>query len=685
MKIGAAVLVALLPLAAQADEGMWTYDNFPTAALKEKHGVTVDDAWLEHLRLSSVRLVEGCSGSFVSAAGLVLTNFHCAQTCLAQISTAQKDYQTEGFLADTLADEVACPGFEINQLLSIADVSARVEKAVAGRPASERAEAEKAEDLRIEAECASSADVRCDVVSLYGGARHHLYKYRRHQDVRLAFAPEMAIAFFGGDPDNFNFPRYNLDMALLRVWNGEHPLATEHYLRWSATGPKENELTFISGHPGSTRRQFTVAQLELQRDVQIPDSLLRQAEQRGLLTEYQRRGVEQQRHSMDILLTIENSYKANLGAHHALADPAFFAGLVAREKKLRRLVGAKPASQKAYGGAWDGITAALARLRGFRDEYHQIEAGRAFSSELFGIARLLVRAAAERPKPVAERLREFSESAIPGLEQSIANPAPIYDELEIALLTLSLTKLREVLGTDHPVVRKVLGAESPEDLALRAVKGTKLHDVAVRQALWEGGPKAIEASDDPMIVLARRVDPDARAVRRRLEDEYEGPLEVETQKLARARFAAYGASTYPDATFTLRLNYGTVRGWTEPGGQVIPPFTDLRGTFDRATGRAPYALPESWRMRKADLDLDTPFNFASDNDSVGGNSGSPIVNIQGELVGLAFDGNIHSLGGDFGFDETKNRAVSIHSAAILEAMDKVYRAYRLLKEIRPPR
>jgi Peptidase S46 len=678
-------VLLMLPLFARADEGMWTYNNFPKDQLKQKHGVTVDQAWLDHLQLASARITQpvGCSASFVSAEGLVMTNHHCAHACIEELSSGEKDLVRDGFYAKTVAEEPKCPGMEVNELIEITTVTDQIRKATAGLTDQKYNEAEKAEMSRIEKECATSAGLRCDVVSLYRGGVYDLYKYRRFQDVRLVFAPEFQVAFFGGDPDNFNFPRYDLDVAFVRVWQDEKPAPMDHYLRWSAAGAKAGEVTFVSGHPGGTSRQLTVSQLEYTRDVDLPDRMLRLAELRGLLTEYQRRGPEQKRHSTDTLFTAENFYKAYRGREGALVDKAFFATLVEREQKLREAVAKNPEWQKTYGGLWDATARANEVQRGIRDRYNYLEVGRGFTSTLFGYARTLVRAAEERGKPLETRFREYRDSALPAVQQQLFSSAPIYDEFEIETLTFGLTKIREVLGADDPFVRKTLGTESPEDLATRLVKETRLKDVETRKALWEGGAAATLASKDPLILFAKAVDSDARAIRKRYEDEVEAPLKRNGELLARLRFELYGTSMYPDATFTLRLNFGTVRGWEEPG-KTVTPVTVIGGAYDRATGREPFALPPSWLKAKGSLALDTPFNFASDNDIIGGNSGSPVVNAKAEVVGLIFDGNIHSLGGDYGFDLTKNRAVSVHSAALLEALAKIYGADRLVQELRPP-
>jgi hypothetical protein len=689
--LGVANLLGL-PTDARADEGMWTYNNFPKELLKQKHGVTVDDKWLDHVRLSSARLAQGCSASFVSPDGLVMTNHHCAHACIEQLSTAERDLVKTGYTAKTEADELRCPELEVNQLEEITDVTERVRKATAGLSDQKYNEVEKAELSRIEKECVQNAaptgaaatpsDVRCDVVSLYRGGIYNLYKYRRYQDVRLAFAPEMAIAFFGGDPDNFNFPRFNLDVAFLRIYRDAKPAKMAHHLAWSPAGAKDEEVAFVSGHPGATSRQLTIAQLEYQRDIALPERLLRLAELRGFLTEYQRRGPEQKRTAGHILFSVENSLKALRGRHAALVDPAFFAGLQAGEQDLRKLVRSNPEWNKQYGGAWDAIAKAQEVQKGIRRAYAYREESLGFSSDLFNFARTLVRAGDERPKPIATRFREFRDSAIPAVTQRLFSAAPIYDELEIATLTFSLVKLREDLTSDDPFVRKVLGKESPEELATRLIKGTKLKDIAARKALWEGGKKAIDASADPMIKLAKLIDADARAVRKRYEDEVEAPLKKNGELLAKARFAAKGTSVPPDATFTLRLNYGRVRGWQEPGRQV-KPFTTIAGAFDRATGRAPFELPPSWLTARTKVNGRTSYNFTTTNDIIGGNSGSPVVNKNGEVIGLIFDGNIHSLGGAYGFDESKNRAVAVHSEAIIEALGKIYGADRLVRELRP--
>ena len=682
--------LALCISTAFADEGMWTYNNFPSAAVGKAYGSAPDQAWLDHLRLSSVRIAGGCSASVVSAQGLVMTNHHCARSCIENVSgLTHKDYNRDGFLAKSEADEPRCPGMELNQLAEITDVTQRVQAATKDVAPDAFNDVQRAAIAAIEKDCATSDDFRCEVISLYRGGRYDLYKYRRFQDIRLVFAPEDRIAFFGGDPDNFMFPRYDLDVSMIRIYKDGKPLQDAEHLSWSDGKLKDGDLTFVSGNPGGTSRGLTVAQLDDDRDSRLPQTLLVLAEMRGFITQYQERGKEEKRQSNDLLFGVENSLKALKGEHAALADKTFYAQLVANENALRERVMQDPALAQPYGGAWDAIAAVVRKQQAMRKEFSALERG-GRGSELYSLARNLVRYGDEVVKPNGERLREFGDSRLPQVRQQILAKHPIYDEFEIAMLTFQLTKMREELGPDHPVVKRVFGKRSPAQIAAAAVKGSRLKDLVTdahgnavggyRKQLFDGGKAAIAASTDPMIELARAIDPDARAIRKKVETEVDGPLKRQQELLAKARFAVYGDSTYPDATFTLRLSYGTVKGWVE-GGKPVAPFTTLAGAFERHTGADPFALPDSWLKAKSRLDLSTPLNFVTTNDIIGGNSGSPLVNRKGEVAGLVFDGNIESLGGEYGFDATVNRTVAVDSAALLEAMDKIYGAGRLVKEL----
>ena len=682
--LGAITSVALLAGPALGDEGMWPFNRLPKAELKRKYGFEPTDEWTRHLQRSSVR-VAGCSGSFVSESGLTLTNHHCAQDCLSRLSSPTVDYVKRGFHSNTFAEERVCPGYEINQLAEVSDVTARIDKATQGLDGEAYHRAFKAESARIEKECASSDDINCEVVSLYHGGVYELYQYRRYRDVRLVFAPEGEIAFFGGDPDNFNFPRYDLDLTFLRAYDGGKPAATPDHLTLAEKPLAPNDLTFTSGNPASTERLRTVAELEYLRDHSLIELLLQLARYRGFLVEYAKRGPEAARVATSELFGVENSFKALRGEHRALLRPDFFATLVAKERALRARVNANPEWKSKYGGAWAAIEKAQADLEALEPDVDWIESPGAprppwARTPLFSWAKTLVRGAEERTKPNEERLEEFADARLPGLTQRLLAARPLNRPFEIAKLAFGLDQLREELGTDHPFVKQVLGKSSPEELASELVKGSKLDDVAERKRLWEGGKPAVLASKDRMIVLALAIDDVGRKLRARVQNEIQSVLTKNSELVARARFAVYGTSSYPDATFSPRVSFGTVRGWREPG-KVVPSFTFLGGAFERATGRFPYALPKSWLDKQKALDLSTPFNFVTDNDIIGGNSGSPVVDRDGKLVGLVFDGNIHSLGGSYGFDIAVNRMVAVDARAIVHTLGVVYGANRLADEL----
>jgi nicotinamide mononucleotide adenylyltransferase len=679
-------------MAARGDEGMWTYDNFPKDKLGQKYGFRPDDRWLSEARLSSVRLAGGCSGSFVSPDGLVMTNHHCSHDCIEQLSTAEKNYVKDGFYAKEQEQEVRCPEIELNQLLRITDVTKQIADATKGLSGAQFTSARQAIISRIQNDCAKGNDqLRCDVVTLYHGGLYDLYQYKRFQDVRLVFAPEFAIAFFGGDPDNFNFPRYDLDVSFLRAYENGKPARTEHFFKWSPNGAKDGELTFVSGNPGSTDRELTVAQLRYERDVSLPDTLAYYAQVRGFLGEYVTKGPEQHRNAEADLFLVENSYKAFKGRRETLIDPALFAQKEKQEAALRR----KTQNNADVKGAWEAIAKSTDREQQLRTRLYTLEGTpqhdefrrpRGFTvvfASYFRNARYLVRAAEERTKPEAQRLREYTESALPEIRQKIFSTAPVHDDYETEALRFSLTKLRENLGPDDPLVRKVFGRKSPEELARELVAGSKLKDPAVRRQLWEGGKAAVDASKDPMIQLARLVDPDSRAVRSAFEQEVDSVQKRNHALIAKARFEAEGTSEYPDATFTPRLSYGAVEGYEENGHRVAP-FTTMAGAFERATGSDPFRLPDSWiRARdEGKLRLSTPFDVVTSNDIIGGNSGSPLFDKDLQIVGLIFDGNIQSLGGEYWFDPRVNRAVSVTSSALLEALDHIYSAQRIVSELR---
>lgn len=679
------LLVASFARPSLADEGMWVYNNLPTAQLKKKYNFEPTAAWAEHLMKASVRFNSGGSGSFVSPAGLVLTNHHVGADTLAKISSPGHDYYKNGFWAKTPAEEVRAPDLELNVLQSIEDVTARVNAAVKEGMSSEQAAlARRAIIAQIEKESLAATGLRSDVVTLYQGGQYHLYRYKKYTDVRLVFAPEFAIAFFGGDPDNFEYPRYDLDMCLFRVYENGKPVKVDHYLKWSEAGVADGDLVFVSGHPGRTSRLYTTAALTFLRDLRVPYTLSLLRRRENVLLGYSQQGDEQARRAKGQLFGVQNSRKVYVGLLQGLQDRDFLARKQRAEYELRARVEAET-SLKELGGAWDAIAAAEAAGRRLYVRRQVLESGQAFNSQLFGIARSLVRMAEEDAKPNSERLPEYRESNRASLEQALYSTAPIYADLEKVTLADSLGWMAEALGADSDVVRLVLQGKSPEARAAELVDGTSLANPNVRRLIAKGGKSAIESSYDSMILLAKAVDAASRAIRKSYEDKVEEPERQGYAQIARALFAIYGTNTYPDATFTLRLSFGEVKGYDE-AGRHIPSLTTMGGAFahEAAHGaRDPWKLPESWQKAKASgaLKLETPFNFVSTADIIGGNSGSPVVNKAGELVGLIFDGNIHSLTADYAYDDVQSRAVAVHSSAMIEALRHIYTAGPLADEL----
>src|SRR5918992_204485 len=684
-----ALLLALftfqtLHITALADEGMWTFNNVPRAEIKKKYGFEVTDEWLKNVRLASVRFNNGGSGSFVSPDGLVLTNYHIVEGIVGEVSTPEKDYAKNGFVAKTRADEIKAPSLELNVLMSIEDVTSRVNGAVtSGMSDADAFTARRAEISKIEAESTQATALRSDVVTLYQGAQYNLYRYKKYTDVRLVFVPEFQAAFFGGDPDNFNFPRFNVDMALVRVYENDQPVKPEHYFKWSTEGAKEGSLVFVTGHPGSTSRLNTVAHLEELRDTSIP-IIIRMLERReAVLKKYMSMGEEQTRQGQNELNSVQNSLKVYRGQLAGLKDPSLIARKQKEEDALRKSIAANPERQKMYGDAWDAIAKAHKAYPTYIRDRRIFEQAAGFNSAYFTLARTLVRLAAENEKPNAERLPEFTDARRASLELGLYSPAPIHDDFEKLKLADSLGFMVELLGADNPLVKQLLNGKSPEERANELITGTKLKDVAYRKQVAAGGRKAIEESTDPMIVVARLIDAKAREVRKRYESEVIGVERANYAKIARALFDTEGTNLYPDATFTLRLSYGTVQGYTE-NGKKVAPFTTLAGLYARADQfkhKFPYVLPPRWMEKKPAIDPNTHFNFVSTNDIIGGNSGSPTINQHGELVGLIFDGNIQSLVGDFMYDGSVNRAISVDSKGMLEILKKVFNANEIAAEL----
>jgi len=666
----------------RADEGMWLYNAFPTNTVKAKYGFEPTQAWLDHVRLGSVRFNNGGSGSFVSPDGLTFTNHHVGAVCVQQLSTHGHDYIKEGFYAKTQAEEAKCPDLELNELVGIEDVTSTIKDAV--RPEMSSAEvgrAQRAAMSRVEKDCTTKTGLRCDVVTFYSGEVYNLYKYKKYTDVRLVFAPEFDIAFFGGDPDNFTYPRYDLDITFFRVYENDKPAHIEHYLRWSKDGVRDNELIFVSGHPGSTGRQRTVAQLEFLRDMDYPSRLENYKRRIALLQNFSSQSEENARIAKEHLFGYQNSFKAITGYLVPLNDKQIMAGKAADEARLQATFKADPKNKDA-ANPWEQIADTIKVQRDIYLPLNYIERNRAFNSELAYFARWIVRATAEKTKPNELRLREYRDSALPSLEQELFSTAPIYKSLETVTLADSLAQMREALGED-PIVRKILNSQSPENVARNLIANTKLDDVALRRQLFEGGIAAVEASTDPLIVVMREIDPQARDWRKQYDDQVDAVERRVGAAITRTRFARSGYNQPPDATFTLRLSYGTVKGYQENATKV-PYTTNFAGAYQHAVdhdNKPPYQLPESWMKAKSNLKLTTPLDYVSTADIIGGNSGSPTVDQKGEVVGIIFDGNIQSLGWNFVYDDQQARAVHVDSRGIVEALHQIYHAGSLVDEL----
>jgi Peptidase S46 len=681
---GLAVMgVAMAATTVDADEGMWLFNHPPRKLLQEKYGFDASPAWLEHLQKSSVRFNSGGSGSFVSADGLVMTNHHVGADCLEKLGDAEHNYYRDGFHARTSAEEKRCHDLELNVLMSIEDVTDRVKAAVKPDMNPDQAfAARRAVMSEIEKESFEKTKLRSDVVTLYQGGQYHLYRYKKYTDVRLVFAPEQQIAFYGGDPDNFEYPRFDLDMCFFRVYEDGKPAKIQHYLKWSKAGAGDGELVFVSGHPGRTDRLATMAELNYLRHRGFPYHLQRLYRWEVMLHAFSQRSEENARRAKELYFGVQNSRKAREGSLAGLLDPAIIKKKREAEKKLRDAVAQDPKLKDA-ADAWDRVAKAeKVRAENIRT-YTLLESGTAFHSKLFAIARDLVRAAEELPKPNSDRLREFRESNLESLQLQLFSDEPIYNDFEELKLSHSLTWLFEQLPGNNPLVAKVLAGKSPEERAGQLIRGTKLKDVAVRKKLYEGGTGAIDASKDPMIALAKLVDPEARAVRKVMETQVDEVKHQAYDQIGKAKYAMEGSSTYPDATFTLRLAFGVVKGYEE-NGKKIPFETTFAGLYERAAehqNQPPFHLPPRWVERKSRLDLKTPFNFVCTADIIGGNSGSPVVNKDAELVGLIFDGNIQSLVLDYIYTEKQARAVAVHSQAMVEALRKIYDAGELADEL----
>ncbi|MBL8876869.1 MAG: S46 family peptidase [Phycisphaerae bacterium] len=682
--ISAASLGLLLLAAAgsaRADEGMWLISNPPRETLKTKYNFEPSEDWLKHMQRSVVRVGMGGTGSIVSPDGLVMTNHHVGLGAIAKLSTKENDLMKNGFYAPTREQELKCPDTEIRLLWDTQDVTDRVNGAVKpGMSTAEAGAARRKLISQIEKECQDGPSFRCQVVTLYQGAKYHVYRYKIFNDVRLVFSPEEVVGSFGGDIDNFEFPRYSLDMTFFRLYEDGKPYKPEHYLSWSADGAKESEPVFVFGHPGRTRRLYTVDHLKFLRDVDLPERMSRVWRNEVKLQGFAGKNAENARIAQSNMRSVANGRKVFTGLLAGLQDPELMGKKINSESELRSFIDRDGANARDWAAAFESVANAERAYRDFYAEKATIDAvvaGSGLLSRAFDIVQL----ADELPKPSAERLREYADPALPSLYLRLYSTEPLYEALEIEKITQALSLLAERLGGDHPLVVAALAGQSPRKRAQDCVWGTDLKDPAARKALVEGGAAAVSTSKDPMLVLAAAFDPRSRELRKLYEDKVESVEREAYAKIAQARFARSGESMYPDATSTLRMSFGTVRGVAR---DQTPAFTNIGGLFARAQerkGEAEFTLPAKWDAAKSKLDLKTPYNFTADCDIIGGNSGSPTVNAKGEVVGLIFDGNVYSLTGDVIYDGENGRSISVDSRGMIEALRKVYNAGALANEL----
>ncbi len=693
-KLSIVVIIAICLIfvpARRADEGMWTFDNPPLKQWKEKYGFEPSQAWLDHVRMSVVRLSEGAgggTGSFISPDGLVFTNQHVGAGQVAKLSSnvsgGGRDLVKDGFYARTREEELKCPDLEVNVMVSYEEVTKRVQGAVKpGASDKDAAGQRRAATAAIEKDESAKTGLKCEVVTLYNGGEYWLYRFKRYTDVRLVFSPEEQIAYFGGDYDNFTFPRYDLDITFFRVYENGQPAKIEHYLKWASKDVAEGELVIVPGFPGSTARLLTAAQIRYHREVGNPLQMQVWTSRSSALKRYSARGAEQQRQASQAIRSLENSIKRLVGQQAGLENPCSFKKKEDEEAALRRSLAANAEWQQAYGDAWAQIETAYKALPAMAK---RIAFSNLTASRLGTMASNFVRYAEEIRKPNDQRYEEFRDNRIEALKLNLLSPAPIYPEMEEAILAAWLEEGQKTLGNDDSFVRAAIGNSTPTEVAKRVVGGTKLNDLAFRKALFEGGADAIAKSNDPLVELARKIEPIIRELRAWNEEKIQNVETSAGARIANARFAVYGKTVYPDANFNLRITYGTVAGYEEDT-TLVPFKTTFFGLYDRANSfneKPPYHLPPRWKEAKTVIELSTPLNFVYSADTIGGNSGSPVINRNAEIVGINFDSNIQKLPNRYLYiDESEGaRAVGVHAAAAIEALQKLYGASRLVEEIK---
>jgi hypothetical protein len=668
------VLLCLFVIPVFADEGMWLFDIPPVQQVKEKYGFDLTPDWLKHVQQSTCRFARRGTASFVSSQGLIMTNHHVGARNLHELSTPENNLLENGFYAPTLADELPCKGLEVLVPILSEDVTEKVNADVKPEMSAEEAQKVRSAAMAtIEKETADKTKLRCEVTTLYQGGAYRLYGYKVYNDIRLVWAPEESIAAFGGDPDNYEYPRFCVDCSMFRAYEDGKPAKIEHFLKWSKDGVKESELVFVSGFPGRTERAYTREHLEFQRDIYFPWRLLKLYQREVNYSAFANRSLENARRIADDLGSVQNYRKRAIGQLQGLQTPSLWKNL--------------PKTKPAKDSPEEKIRNAGNEARNCYLGYDMFESGESFNSQTFKIARMLVRLAYETEKPNTERLKEYRDSNLDSLKQTLFADTPIYEDVEILKLADSLTLLYEIISLDSAEESHAVLFDrnlSPKEYATELVRRSKVRDVTERKRIAEGGINAVKYSNDPMIQLALRLEPLTKKCREAYEEKVEASMTAAYAELSKKRFEKLGTSVYPDATFTVRLSYGAVKGYKEDDGTEVAPVTNIAGMFDRAEKqkfKEPFNPPKSWKDSKSKLNLNTAFNLVTTNDIIGGNSGSPLINTKGEVVGLAFDGNIYSLSNNFVYTEAQSRCVSVHADVIVEALRKIYGADRIADEL----
>lgn len=676
--------------AGQFDSGkMWTFDYPPVKYFERTYGFTPDEKWFDNARLSALRL-SGCSASFISSDGLVMTNHHCARYALDKVNKPGEDLPDSGFYAPTLNDERRVDGMYADQLISMKDVTAEVQEAFERGKTDEEKVAERNREIQKLQKDAweeykksqPNDSIYAQVVTFYNGGKYSLYIYKRYTDIRLVFAPQLIVAYFGGDYDNFTYPRYDLDVSLFRIYQDGKPLNTEHYFRWSNSGAQENEPVFVIGNPGRTSRLLTVAQLEFNRDYSYPYIVNLLKDAMDIYSKYIEQHPDKKLEYQTRLFGISNSYKAYTGYLGGLRDQYLMARKRAFEKKFREAVDANPVLKEKYGSVWKEIARIQKEKAEIYEKFQAYNVTGLGRSSYFNIASRLIQYAKAMKMPESNRPMDYKGGALDSTKKKFF-PSNFNPDIEKMFLEYQLGFMSSVFGTSNEAFNRLLGGRTPTDAAHDLATTTFLGDSSRVVAMLNGSPDAILSSSDPFIQYMESIQKEASEMQARYQN-LSAREATQGQKLGHALYDVYGTSIPPDATFTLRIADGVVKGY-EYNGTIAPPLTTFYGMYNRYYSfgkKYPWYLPGNWSNPPADFNLSTPLDFVATNDIIGGNSGSPVINKNLEIVGLIFDGNIESLPGEYIYVDTYNRSVAVHSNAILEALAKIYHADRIVSEIK---